>query len=120
MRLAEDVAFHLCPNDDHSGVIGDEQCIGPQHARGVSNVRCFWKPRLLSPLLTCSVGGDGEAVDWVRGAERRCIDEYALAVKGGRRGENGYAALPKTVAEQESMIKAWQGNCDWRCSRLCT
>ena len=40
--------------------------------------------RLLSVVLTCSVGGGDQAGDWMIGAERRCIDEYALAVKGGR------------------------------------
>lgn len=28
-------------------------------------------------------GGD-QAGEWMRGTKRRCIDEYALAVKGGR------------------------------------
>lgn len=42
--------------------------------------------RLLSAVLTCSMGGDGQAGEWMTGAERRCIDEYALAVKGGEGG----------------------------------
>ena len=44
------------------------------------------------------------------------MEEYALAVKG----KNAYAPLPKIVAEQDSMFRAWQGNPHWRCSRLCT
>ena len=60
------------------------------------NMRVVWpmpipvEVRLLSLLLTCSMGGDDEVGEWMRGVERRCIDEYALAVKGG---ENGYADM---------------------------
>ena len=61
--------------------------------------------RLSWPVLTCSVGGDDQAGDWTTGAERRCIDEYALAVKGENAYSMVYATLPKTVAEQDSIVR---------------
>ena len=43
-------------------------------------------------------GGGDQAGEWMRGAEGRCIDEYALAVNGGRVAYGGctgvYAASP--------------------------
>ena len=67
-------------------LVGNEYCVGPQRARGLSNVRLFGNEIVESSLDVFREGAKAikRVSKWMRGTERRCMDEYALAVKGGR------------------------------------
>ncbi len=106
MNLAKDELFDLVQKMTTVASLAMNTVSG-RNVRVVYPMSVPLVARLLSLVLTCSGGGDDQAGDWMTGAERRCIDEYALAVKG----KNAYsvlvyATLPKDCggARLDSMV----------------
>ncbi len=85
--------------------MGNESYVGPQRVHGVSNVPSFGSHIVESWLDVFHGGWRRSSGDWTTGEERRCMEEYALAVKG----KMAYATLPKIVAEHRLDVKGLAG-----------
>ena len=104
MNLAKDELFDLVQKMTTVASLAMKTVSG-RNVRVVYPMSVPLVARLLSLVLTCSACGDDQAGEWMTGVERRCIDEYALAVKGKNAYQRMvYATLPKIVAEQDSIV----------------